>query len=419
MASELRAVSRPAKSDATVMAALTTLRGTLRLDAVPARLSACSGRLARARTASEPFAEVRAQLGEAGAALVRASAGARAAVAQFSGAARAALDDLDDARDLLASAAAPAASAALRAARQRARALAPKARDVALDLELAATVAARAENLARARFVAQRDARAAADAEAADARAALTDARERRALAATALDEVHALYVDADARERTARARASVAHAAQLAAVVGAAAGARSPRLALLGASGVGALCKVANDGVLRAREEKAVFLAQKIRARDRQLDVAKTIESITARLRCATDVADLDAAALDTLSDVVAELRALGAAFLAVESFWLRLRAYCDDPDSSAVDELVDAAAQLPESDQLALWESPRFRIRLREAYAHWIALLSLCEECVKGLDQAADVLHRHISTGDTSEMEVGTVAGEIEYAV
>ncbi len=61
-------------------------------------------------------------------------------------------------------------------------------------------------------------------------------------------------------------------HAAQLAAVVGAAAGARSPRLAVLGATGVGALCKAADDAILRAREEKAVFLAQKMKARERQL---------------------------------------------------------------------------------------------------------------------------------------------------
>lgn len=408
----LGAVCRPLTGDAAVAVARASLSDTLRLDAVPTRLSQCSARLARARGAAAPFADVRGALADAGGALVRAAAGARGAAAQFAAAARAALDDLDDARDLLQAGAPGAARAALRAARARAQALAKPARSVALALEAAAARVAAAEEAARARADTHAAAQARAAAAAAHARAALAHARDRRALAASALDEAHALYTDAAARERSARTRAAIAHTAQLAAVAAAAAAVRSPRLALLGASGVGAIARVADDGVMRAREEKAVFLAQKMRARDRQLDAAKTIEGLSADLRCAGDGVDVDEKALAALADVVAELRALGAAFLDVEGFWMRLRAFCEDEHASPIDQLVDEATGLPMGDQIALWESPRFCARMKAAYAHWAALLTLCEECVKGLDEKREALYRHIAAEDPDEQETSVLA-------
>ncbi len=403
MADILTTIARPSAAAQQVLAARVTLEDALRLKGLPERLAECSQRLATARAAAAPFVAVRTTLGEAGAALARASERARAACAAFAATARDALDDLDDARDLLAAGAAAAACASLAASRRRAKGVATAARDVALELEAAATKVGEAETTARNLQQIQKEAARIQESKCADARASLVEARDRRALAEAAIGEAHALYEEAARRERSAVTRANLVHAAQLAAVVGAAAGARSPRLAVLGATGVGALCKAADGAILRAREEKAVFLAQKMKARERQLDVAKTIEGIAATLRTVREEAVVDTQALEALAKVVEGLRILSAAFLEAETFWVRVRAFTEANEGAAVEQIVVEGKEMRAEEQVALWGSKNFRRRMEAAYAHWMALKIMCEECVGGMDEVRKVLYEHIAKADT----------------
>lgn len=402
MPDALQLVSRPSAGDAGVLAARGTLEASLGLRGVAGRLQTVSSRLSRARAACAPFPQLRAQLADSLARIARATEGAHAAAASFRGVCAAALDDLDDARDLLGDGLGAAAAATLRASSARARTLGPAARRVALDFEQCAGLVSDALTVARAQQTAQAAKREHAAAEMAAASAALSEARDRHSLAATAVDDAHRLFVEAEGREKAASNRANMIHTAQLAVVVGAAATTRSPRLAFLSATGVGAISAQIEARMLRAREEKAVFLSQKMRARERQFDVAQHIEGLAAQVRCVREVADVDPRDVAALEAVVDELRALAGAMLAVESFWVRLKAFADAGDGTPVDQVVQKGLELTPADQVALWESPRFCKRLADAYAHWMALWAACEDCLRGLDEARNALYEDFGASD-----------------
>lgn len=417
MPDALQLVSRPSAADANVLAARQTLEASLGLHGVAPRLQAVSTRLVRARAAGAPFPPLREKLSASLARIARATESAHGAAASFRGVCAAALDDLDDARDLLSDGLGAAAAATLRASGARARTLAPSARRVALDFEQCAALVAEALSVARAQASAQASKRELAAAEMAAASAELTEARERRALTAAAVDDAHRLFVEAEAREKEAAKRANLIHTAQLAFVVGAAATTRSPRLAFLSATGVGAISAQIEARMLRAREEKAVFLSQKMRARERQLDVAQHMEGLAAKVRCRREVVDVDRRDVAALEIVVEELRALAGAMLAVESFWMRLKDFADAGDNTPVDEVVQKGLELAPADQVALWESGRFCKRLADAYAHWMGLWAACEECLCGLDKARNALYADFGASD--EQRARTDADESEVIV
>jgi len=231
---KLENVRRPTSTEDTcVLAARAVLERSLHLQGLPSRLTECSRRLNEARACSTPFAEVRAELTAAGRALARASEGARAACLTFVKCSQSALDDLDDARDLLVVGAARTALVSLKSTRIRARKVAEYSRGVADDLGKAADMVSKAEHIARNLHLAQSKSKAEQIRRSRITRLTLEDARERRLLAREDVSEAHTHYLSASLKERSAITRANVAHAAQLIAVVGAAAGTRSPKLAM------------------------------------------------------------------------------------------------------------------------------------------------------------------------------------------
>lgn len=400
-------VCRPPACSAVVRRARQSLDDHLTLAPLIERLTSLGCRLHDVQLSLEPFNDLHAALQRAGMEVIRLADSASETVSSFRHASSCALDELDEARDLLLDGMSHVALTTLKISNERVSKIGDKA------CLLAGRFADCAEGIQKIlddTLEKQREQDIKRQ-ELCDTISSyellLARAREARLEKQDAAADAGRMYAEAVSKEEAAEIRGNCLQVAQFAAVVGSVIAKRPLRMGLMGVAGLNALSKSAEGQVLRAREEKAVHLRRKQLTNDEQLQLGNEIAELKVKLRTTHQAETIREEAIRALEKCVQDLRLLASSMLEAETFWKRVHSFCDSGEIVPMEEIVQTSSELAVDEQRALWRSRHFKERLVLLYAHWVALFGACDECMVGL-QGTRITLRTRTAEDNANQQV-----------
>lgn len=399
--------TRPPSTSAPVQSAIQTLSPHLRLSTLLANLHALSHKLSIAQSHTLPFNHLHQQIHRITLTTVRLADRTASTIAAFRHAAASSLDNLDLVIDLLADDLPHVAHSLLAAETATTSRLAVQSRSLALQFDEAATSLANALSAAIDTRARQEATRATLAAEVSDQWLGLRQAKADRDAADSALAEAERLYQAAEAREARARLKGTVIQAANVAAMVGSVVSTKSTNLGLIGMGGAAALAAQVDGQVLRAREERAVHLKQKQDARAERLASSRAAAELAERLRTIREEETIAEEALQALEEAVEALRTLAGVMLRAETFWSSVGEQMNGGGVDSVLGIIQSGADLAEEERKALWKSPSLANTTVAVQAQWVALQSICEECISGLGDTRRRMYINLATAEESDLK------------
>lgn len=396
---------RPPPTAPRVLSAIETLSPHLRLPSLLTHLRTLSATLSLAQTRTAAFHDIHNALQRLSLTTLRLADRTVSTLAAFRHAAHASLDNLDLAADLLRDDLPAVAHSLLSAEAAAAARLARQSHALALDFDAAA--ADLTDAVATAFNTRLRQEAAHADLAQAVAHQwfGLHRAQATHDAAQLALQEADRLYVAAEAREASARLKISIANAAKFAAMVGTIASTSTRAISMLGASGATALAAQYDKQILQAREERAVHLKHRQDARKERLDGAREVSELRERLRAVREEKTIAQDAMDALEEALHAIRALGGVMLRAETFWKSITEHMEAGGMDSVLGIVQTGSKLGEEERKALWMSSSLKTTTEAVQAQWVALQSICDDCIAGLGEAREDMSLNVTEGeDTS---------------
>lgn len=396
--------SRPSPTSVPVQAAIQTLSPHLRLSTLLSSLRSLSQKLSLAQAHTAPFNHLHQTLQRVSLTTLRLANRTASTLAAFRHAADTSLDNLDLVSDLLSDDLSHVARSLLYGESATASRLAVQSRSLALQFDDAASSLSEALSAAVDTRAQQEAARAALAAQVADRWLGLRRARATRDAADCSLAEAERLYDAAAAREASARLKGTVLQAANVAAMVGSVVSTRSTNLGLVGVGSVAALAASVDGQLVRAREERAVHLRQKQDARAEKLTSGREAIELAERLRVVREEETIAQEALLALEEAVEALRTLAGVMLKAETFWSVVGESIRGGRVDSVLGLIQSGAELGEKERKALWRSPSLKNRTVAVQTQWVALQSICEECISGLGDARNGMYSTLVSNEES---------------
>lgn len=281
-----------------------------------------------------------------------------------------------------------------------------QSRSLALQFDNAATALSEALGTAVDTRAQQEATRATLSAQVADQRLSLRRARSSRDAADCALAEAESLYEAAEARETAAQFKGTVIQVANVAAMVGSVVSTKSTNLGLIGMGGAAALAAQVDGQVLRAREERAVHLKQKQDARAEKVANGRQAVELAERLRTIREEETIAQEALQALEEAVEALRTLAGVMLRAETFWSSVGEHIHASGVDSVLGIIQSGTELEDRERKALWKSPSLRNTTVAVQAQWVALQSICEDCIVGLGDARQGMYLTLMTQEATDL-------------
>jgi hypothetical protein len=377
----LSAARRPPSASCVVRAASERLLGELDLPLLVSSFEGVGGNLHEAYLGTAAFHELQLLVQRAGYSLTRMGDRAAAALDAFRFTASKALDELECVHSLLVDGLEDVALSTLRAANQSSVALARDARQLADEFETAAEDVQKTLGFTLERRAGQEKRRKELASQVDEYRILLTQAENSREVTKECYEEADRLYKEAVRKEDVAHMKTTAVHVAQVATVVGSIVSTRGS-LHVLGLGGVTAFSTIVEAEVMRVREEKAVHLHEKNKHRMANLDIAKEVAELTARLKLAREEDEIAEATVKSLEDAVVGLRSLSSVMLKAEFFWNHVEMHCGRSDADALESIVESSKAMTVERRSQLWVSESFKKRAVMVYCPWVALHDVCEQ-------------------------------------
>lgn len=208
----------------------------------------------------------------------------------------------------------------------------------------------------------------------------LQHARNDHVAAQRTLTEAGELYKQAENREERARWKVNVLQMANAAVMVGSVVSTRSSSLGWVGMGSAAVLAASADGAVMRAREERAVHLKTKMDAREDMMKSGREVAELKEMLKGVREEEGVAGVVLEGIEGAVQALRVLAGEMLKAEGFW------------RAVGEGMRGGGEVAGEVGLG-WDvfvGGRMQERIGVVQARWMVLKGVCEECIKGVEQA-----------------------------
>lgn len=133
----------------------------------------------------------------------------------------------------------------------------------------------------------------------------------------------------------------------------------------------------------------------------EKQISIEKQDSSCNSNIECT----ELLHYAISALKGLAAVMNKATAVMNTATIFWMQLSEHCQNWMDGGIKERVERVYEHSEEKRLRIWTSNAFKKQAITYFAKWVALYSVCGECVGHIKHAQEELNTHITESPTQE--------------